>query len=78
MSNPSSAPSSGRRPDPATATQEELFSYLAVDPTTGLSGREADRRRDRAATRPLFTTTARPFSRCLMATLREPVLWIML
>ncbi len=65
-------------PDPATASAEELLRYLAVDPDTGLGGREADRRRDRAGTQPLFSTTARSFSKCLLAVLREPVLWIML
>ncbi len=80
MSNPS-PDSSGRkphRPDPITATREELLRYLAVDPEVGLGGREADRRRDRSRATPLFATTARSFSQCLLSVLREPVLWILL
>ena len=80
MSNPSTehAPNMGRRPDPATATREELLAYFAVDPTKGLGGREADRRRDRSVARPLFGTTARSYRNCVLSALREPILWIML
>ena len=78
MSNPSTEHATGRRPDPSTASREELLAYLAVDPQTGLSGREADRRRDRSVARPLFGTTARSYQSCVLATLREPILWIML
>ena len=80
MSNPSTehAPNTGRRPDPATATREELLTYFAVDPAKGLGGREADRRRDRSVARPLFGTTARSYRNCVLSALREPILWIML
>ncbi len=78
MSNPSIESNTTRRPESATASREEWLAYLATDPDRGLSGREADRRRDRSAARPLFTTTARRFATCLVAALREPVLWILL
>ncbi len=80
MSNPASDPNGRkrRRPDPATAPREELLRYFSVDPKVGLGGREADRRRDRSRALPLFSTTARTFPQCLLAVIREPVLWIML
>ncbi len=78
MSNPSTEQTAERRFDPVTASEEVLLSHFATDPERGLRGREADRRRDRSGALPLFATTARTFPRCLRATLREPILWIML
>ncbi len=66
------------RPDPVKSSREEWLKYLAVDPQIGLSGREADRRRDTTRTQPLFSTTEKSFSRCLLTVLREPILWILL
>ncbi len=66
------------RPDPATSSREELLRHLAVDPQIGLSGREADRRRDMSQAKPLFSSVARTFPQCLLAVFREPILWILL
>ncbi len=60
------------------AGREELLGHLDVDPSTGLSHREAERRRDRLQEKPLFSTTEKTFPQCLLAVLREPVLWILL
>ncbi len=77
MPTPSPSKNPSSRPDPSRASREELLRYFAVDPEIGLTGREADRRRDRTTAKPLFGTTAKPFPQCLLAVLREPVLWIL-
>ena len=67
-----------RKINPATCTEEELLSYLATNPATGLSPKEAARRRDYSMASPLFKTTAWPYLVCLKAALREPALWLFL
>ena len=75
---PSSSGPHRRRIDPATATVEELLSYLAVDPAVGLSPKEAERRLEKSTAKPLFGTPPRTFGSCLGQTLREPALWLLL
>ena len=74
---PSSSGSHRRRIDPSTATVEELLSYLAVDPASGLSPKEAERRLEKSTAKPLFGTPPRSFWACLGQTLREPALWLL-
>lgn len=75
---PSSSGPHRRRIDPSTATVEELLSHLAVDPSVGLSPKEAERRLEKSTAKPLFGTLPRSFGSCLGQTLREPALWLLL
>lgn len=67
-----------RRINPATASLEELLSHLAVDPSSGLSRKEAERRLSASAAGPLYRASARPFHACLKKVLRDPALWLLL
>lgn len=67
-----------RKINPATAPAEELLSHLAVDPSSGLSQKEAERRLSASAAKPLYRSTVRPFHVCLRRVLREPALLLLL
>lgn len=67
-----------RKINPATASVEELLSHLAVDPSTGLSQKEAERRQVASDANPLYRVPARSFPLCLKKTFREPTLWLLL
>ena len=67
-----------RKINPATAPIEELLRYLAADPVSGLSQKEAERRLAASAARPLYRTPARSYPACLKRMAREPALWLLL
>ena len=67
-----------RKINPATASVEELLTHLATDPAAGLSPKEAERRLNASAAKPLYATHARSFADCVKAVSREPALWLLL
>lgn len=64
--------------NPATAPTEELLAYLATDPSSGLSPKEAERRLAASTAGPLYRVPTRRFADCIKRTVREPVLWLLL
>lgn len=67
-----------RKIDPATATVEELLSYLAVDPSTGLSLKEAARRLAASTAEPLYRSALLSPSRYMKKVVADPALWLLL
>lgn len=67
-----------RRPDPASVSPEEACSAYSVNPATGLSPKEVERRRARSTARPLFAAPPRRFFDHVGQMFREPVLWVLL
>ena len=56
-----------RKINPATASVEELLTHLATDPAAGLSPKEAERRLNASAAKPLYASHARSFADCVKA-----------
>ena len=67
-----------RKINPATASVEELVSHLATDPASGLSPKEAERRLQASAAKPLYRLPSRRFLDCIKQTVKEPALWLLL
>ena len=67
-----------RRPDPAAVSPEEACRAYSVNPTTGLSPKEVERRRARSTVRPLFAAVPHRFFDHVGQLFREPVLWVLL
>ena len=67
-----------RRINPATASVDDLLTHLAVDPSSGLSPKEAERRLAASAAKPLYRAPARSFADCVKSVVREPALWLLL
>ncbi len=57
---------------------DELLTRLGTDAMTGLSPKEASRRRESSEARPLFRRLPRTYGACLGKTLREPALCLLL
>ncbi len=74
----SSAAPKRRKLNPATCRREDLLTHFSVDPGTGLSPKEADRRRDFSLNKPLYACTSRRFSTSLLGAVREVSLWILI
>lgn len=66
-----------RKINPATASVEELLTHLATDPASGLSPKEAERRLNASAAKPLYAARARSFADCVKTVSREPALWLL-
>ena len=56
----------------------DLLARLATDPSTGLSPKEAAKRREGSTAAPLFRKPPRRYAACVRQTIREPALWMML
>ncbi|MBQ4112475.1 MAG: hypothetical protein IJD38_06740 [Clostridia bacterium] len=69
---------SHRRTAPATASAEELIARLGVDPATGLSPKEAERRLSASSARSLFVKPPVGLFECLKQITKEPALWMLL
>ena len=67
-----------RRSDPAATTAAELVSSLGVDPTQGLSPKEAERRLSASSARSLFVKPPKSLADCLKQVFKEPALWMLL
>ena len=67
-----------RRIDPAATTAAELISHLGVDPTQGLSPKEAERRLSVSTARSLFVKPPKGLADCLKQVFKEPALWMLL
>ncbi len=67
-----------RKINPATCTCDELLTHLSTDPGTGLSVKEAERRRDRSLTPSLFERNTRTNQDRLWAVVRDVSLWLLM
>ena len=64
--------------DPASMDVDAVLAHLGTHPTTGLSPKEAARRREDSEARPLFRGAHPRYGQCLKKTVREPALWLLL